>query len=420
MSPAPDATPPDSAHREQGLAAEPHDLTLGIEKADEAEVRRRLNLAQERLDLLTTLLDLIPDFFYVHDFDLRYQYANEAAARYFQLSKDQLIGRLLRDVEHDREQAAFYEQICQQVMRDGLPRITDALPLKMRDGTVRYLRQHDYPFKHPVTGQPMLLGLSRDVTVERELIEERVRRERLERDLEIARVIQRAILPAGALEISGFEVAGLSRPSAYAAGDFYDWWHPDDGRALMCIADVTGHGIGPALLAAECRAYSRALLRGGSTLSADVAKLNAALCRDLSEGRFITFAAIDVDVAARRVSVLSAGHGPILWYQAQTGRVDEIDSHGPPLGIDDAMTFDAPIELTVSPGDAVVVLTDGIHEAARGDGERFGLERLRYTLSECSRHGAQTMIDHLVARALDFAGSEQLQDDMTAIVVRGV
>src|SRR6185503_20531019 len=80
----------------------------------------------------------------------------------------------------------------------------------------------------------------------------------IEQDLRVAHDIQMGLLPSDRPAITGFEVAGMARPAAHAGGDYYDWQALPDGRLVVAIADVTGHGIGPALVMAVCRAYARA------------------------------------------------------------------------------------------------------------------------------------------------------------------
>jgi PAS domain S-box-containing protein len=247
----------------------------------------------EKLELVGRVLDMLPDFFYVHDYDLRFYYCNQRAVRYFGMkSESQLIGKTLQEVDPDKAQAADFVRVCREVMDGQEPRVSDNLPYRTRDGKAGLLRQYDIPFINPRTGKKMLIGLSRDVTHERELEAQRLRTAKLEHELDVARQIQAGLRPAApASAIRGLQVAGHSQPAVFAGGDFYDWFQLPDGRVVVCMGDVTGHGVGPALIASSCRAYARLLL---SMLDIEEAfnQLDALIAPDLPAGHFVTFAAM--------------------------------------------------------------------------------------------------------------------------------
>src|SRR5271170_4208072 len=138
--------------------------------------------------------------------------------------------------------------------------------------------------------------------------------ERLEHDLEVARSIQQSLLPTSMPEVEGFDIAAWNQPADQTGGDFFDWQLLSEGKVLVALADVTGHGIGSALLAAVCRAYARANFSGNGSLFAAMEKVNAALAADLKEGRFVTFVAAICTPGSPRVELLSAGHGPLFLY----------------------------------------------------------------------------------------------------------
>jgi PAS domain S-box-containing protein len=145
--------------------------------------------------LFSLLLDLLPDYFYVSDSDLRVVYVNKTAADYFGLPKDEIVGKRFADLEPDKEFARRFVELGRQSMATGEPRVSDVAPYHEPDGTLSYYRRYDIPFRHPVTGEPMLMGLAQDITdrVERERQERRIAA--LHREMQIAQEIQRALLP---------------------------------------------------------------------------------------------------------------------------------------------------------------------------------------------------------------------------------
>lgn len=258
-------------------------------------------------------------------------------------------------------------------------------------------------------------------SVEETAAAERSRRrvEAMEQELSIARDIQRGLLPEASPDAPGFNIAGFSRPADLTGGDFYDWQGLPDGRTAIVLADVTGHGIGPALVMAVCRAYARASLPIVSTPEELLAQLNVLVHDDVRGRRFITLALAIIDSAASRIDLLSAGHGPTLLFRAATGSVDSFGGDGMPLGILRDERFGSPRELAMEPGDVLLLMTDGFFEAQRpGDGQSFGIERIGEMLRSHPDLDAAGLIARLDAEVRAFtAGSPQI-DDMTAVAIR--
>ncbi len=241
----------------------------------------------------------------------------------------------------------------------------------------------------------------------------------LRKEVDIARAIQQQLMPEGSPAVPGFDIAGWSRPASETAGDYYDWQLLADGRIAVAIADVSGHGIGPALLMAVCRAYARAIVPGGSTLQSALKQINELVSKDVREGRFVTFAVVIVDPKTGACELLSAGHAPIFLYRAKDQSIDELRGQGIPLGIDALHEYEPARPLQLEPGDALVMVTDGFYEQKRkGDREELGRPRLRDCIREHGGSSAKTIIERLDAQTLAFAGDEPQSDDMTAVVIR--
>src|ERR1700751_5736775 len=150
--------------------------------------------------------------------------------------------------------------------------------------------------------------------------------ERLEHDLEVARSIQPSLLPPSMPVIEGFEIAAWNQPADQTGGDYFDWQPLSDGKILVALADVTGHAIGPAPLAAVCSADTRANFSADNGLFPAMGKVNAALAADLKEGRFVTFVAAVCTPNSSRVELLSAGHGPLFLYLLKHDCFEKIDA----------------------------------------------------------------------------------------------
>jgi serine phosphatase RsbU (regulator of sigma subunit) len=242
--------------------------------------------------------------------------------------------------------------------------------------------------------------------------------ERLEHDLEVARSIQQSLLPTTTPEIDGFEIAGWNRPADQTGGDYYDWLVLSDGTLLAVLGDVTGHGIGPALLAAVCRAYARANFTPEHGLLTAMERVNSALSKDIGEGRFVTFVATICTPGSSRVELLSAGHGPLFVYWLREDRFDAMSAQGLPLGLVPDWASEPPKVLDFQPGDLLVLTTDGFFEWANAKDEQFGVKRLEETIRASREQPPAEIIAALYEAVIEFSGGTKQGDDLTAVIIK--
>jgi serine phosphatase RsbU (regulator of sigma subunit) len=248
-------------------------------------------------------------------------------------------------------------------------------------------------------------------------VSEATRREHAEREIAAASRVQTGVLPKQPPAVRGFAIAGWTRPAEQAGGDYYDWTELPDGEVVVSIADVAGHGLGPALITAFCRAYARSTIEGSSSLGDALTRINGLIARDLPTGRFVTFAAARLTPGASDVALLSAGHGPILHYHAASGAVTALGADDLPLGIDPDLSFGAAQTIEMGSGDALVLLTDGFFEWADPTGEAWGIERLEETVRRAADQGPDALIGAMVRDVEAFAGAAPQLDDLTVVVI---
>jgi serine phosphatase RsbU (regulator of sigma subunit) len=239
-----------------------------------------------------------------------------------------------------------------------------------------------------------------------------------QKDLSVARDIQRGLLPSTPPKMDGFDIAGMSRPAEMAGGDYYDWQELPDGRLIAVLADVTGHGIGPALVMAVCRAYARASAAAIREPQPLMERINYLLRDDLPSDRFITLAiAMLQDSGA--VQLLSAGHGPTFLYRAATGEVSLFSGDGLPLGVNPDEEYGPTSTFDMKTGDVLVLMTDGFFEWPRaGDGQQFGILRCTESIRMSAKADAQSILRSLDAAVQSFVGGSKQMDDVTAVVIK--
>jgi len=237
-------------------------------------------------------------------------------------------------------------------------------------------------------------------------------------ELQIARSIQQSLLPKVRPQITGFEVTGWSLSADDTGGDFYDWKKLGDGHWVLVLADVTGHGIGPAILASVCRAYSRASFNVRDPLETVLKNINQAFAEDLTSERFATFVAAVCKEGSDELELLSAGHAPIFVYSSANQSFRILDAQALPLGILPDLWDAVPVKLSMQPGDIVLLVTDGFLEWENSAGEDFGSERLAATVRQFSDREPEVIIAELYDAVLKFAKGTQQKDDLTAVLIK--
>jgi serine phosphatase RsbU (regulator of sigma subunit) len=244
--------------------------------------------------------------------------------------------------------------------------------------------------------------------------------EQVEHDLEIARSIQQSLLPRIRPTIPGLEISGWNLPADATGGDYFDWTRLRDGRLVVTLADVTGHGIGPALLASVCRAYARS----GFDTHADVVHamqhINQFFGEDLPAGRFATFVAAVCSGDSGRIEMLSAGHGPLFIYSSSRDAFEHVSAQAIPLGLLPELNSSAPIILNLETDDMIVLATDGFFEWENASGEEFGVGRLTDAIRTSRHLPPEQIIAEMYSAVKTFSNGTRQIDDLTAVVIKRV
>lgn len=263
------------------------------------------------------------------------------------------------------------------------------------------------------------LGAQTGVAVQRAmLLMEFAEKQRIENDLNIARNIQQSIIPKNAPQIPGFEIAGWNQPADKTGGDFFDFQKLPDGQWAIMLADVTGHGIGPALVVAECRALMRATLSVTQALANVVTQVNDLLCADLPDNLFVTCFAGLLHPTDARLTYLSAGHGPLLFFHTAKNEVSELHIDGCPLGILKRFKYGPAREIVFEPGDIALFLTDGFFEWFNPQREQYGIDRIKDFVRANPHLAAAEMLQQLYQQVLTFAEGVPQKDDLTAVIIK--
>lgn len=246
-------------------------------------------------------------------------------------------------------------------------------------------------------------------------------KKRLDHDLQIARDIQRILLPAEAPNIPGFELGGINIPASQVSGDYFDYITVDQDRLGVAIADVSGKGVPASLIMAICRSVLRSQASGNTSPSDVLRTVNRQLYPDIKEDMFISMAYLVLDHAQNTVTLARAGHDAPLLYRRATQTVTPIKPPGLVLGIDSGSVFDRitiDFAVPLERDDCLILYTDGITEALDTDGYEFGLERTMQSIRASAVHGAPAIITRLIDDLRNFVGAHPQNDDITLIAIR--
>jgi serine phosphatase RsbU (regulator of sigma subunit)/anti-sigma regulatory factor (Ser/Thr protein kinase) len=249
---------------------------------------------------------------------------------------------------------------------------------------------------------------------------EALERERLAGEMEIAATIQRSLLPAERFVSGGFVLAGAQRPAAEVGGDYFDFLTRSDGRLALVMADVSGKGVGGALMMSMLASTVRAFFPSSACASDLLVVIEKQLGPQLDRRSFITVWHGVLDPESGRVEHASAGHLPTLVVRARDGQTEWIRGRAVPIGISGPGGLRAQLESAetlLEPGDLLVQLTDGVTEAFDpGRREQFGFDRVEAVVRRHAHEGPDAVVK-AIFEAVSAWTCGAPQDDETVLVV---
>ena len=262
----------------------------------------------------------------------------------------------------------------------------------------------------------IIAAQSAQVVENARLYEEEQALHRMKEEVRLAARIQVDLLPKSSPEIPGYDIAGRSIAAQLVGGDYFDFVPMEGGRYAICLGDVSGKGLPASLLMANLQATLR-----GQTLLNPPAKLclqrsNKLLYQSTSSEKFVTLFYSILDPSTHTLSFSNAGHdAPMLF--ARGGDIRRLETGGIVLSILEEFPYEEE-SATLTPGDTLVIYSDGITEAINPNQELFGEERLLATIRSHRDATANEMIDHIVATVKAHAGPTPQADDMTLVVIK--
>jgi len=244
---------------------------------------------------------------------------------------------------------------------------------------------------------------------------ERIKSDLLHRELNQAREIQLHWLPNSSLSIRLMDIAAINEPASHISGDFYNWFELPDGRTVVMIGDVTGHGMSAAFLMATTQLLVRTTMPRVLDPGKCLEEVNRQLCYQVFNGQFVTMLILVLDVEGASVEVATAGHPPPLMGDGESFQPMSIEPQLV-LGVERDTTYPT-LRSALSPRSSLVMYTDGVQDAQAPNGDRFDVEGLQRCLY--GRYdSAKVMLDAVISAINQFRGSRSLADDATLVAIQ--
>ena len=338
---------------------------------------------------------------------------NPGAEKIFGYTADEAIGKhvsMLWPPDNHEKAAAMIEQVKEGETISQLETVR-----QRKDGSIVAVSISAFPVCDAYGKVVSIGGIVADIT-ERKRAQEELKKQELE--METAEAIQQRLLPQDPPALPGFDVAGALFPAGFAAGDYYDYLPMASGAMGFAVGDVSGHGLGPAMLMATTRAHLRSFARTDDDLSEILKRLNHVLIDETKDDDFVTLLFAQLDCQTRSFVYASAGHsiGYVLDSSGEVKR--ELPSTSVPLAILPDADFPIRGPIKLDPGDTVFLPTDGLHEARSPDGDFLGKEKVLEIVRVNRNRSAGEIVQALRHVVCEFCEPGRPTDDLTAVVIK--
>ncbi len=382
-----------------------------------AEMQKRLGTEKELLQSeakYRALVESSPNAIVMCDLDGMIVFASQRSAEQHGFAEArELVGRSVLEFVVPEERAVMKANL-RRLIREGIRRNTEYRGLR-RDETTFY-GEISAAVIRDSSGQPQwLMGVYQDIT-QRKQADAQLRANNAE--LLAAAEIQAHLLPQEPPQLEGFDIAGHCYPAEVAAGDHFDYLRLSDGALLVVLADVSGHGLGPAIVAADFCARLRTLSENVCDPLQIATRLHSGLYKETVGEVFVTAFFGKLDPTSRRLTGLNAGHPDAIVLNRAGEIKARFASGGPPFAILPEVAFAADTSVDLETGDVVLFYTDGLVEIHRPNEPLFGLDRVLELVRANQHRPAAEIVEVLHHSACEYAKPSPPTDDITIVIAK--
>ncbi|MEE4270239.1 MAG: SpoIIE family protein phosphatase [Thermoanaerobaculales bacterium] len=371
---------------------------VGERKKDEERIRRLSNVVQQTADAVI-----------VTNREGTIEYVNPAFESTTGYTSEEAVGRSPRILKSGRQSPEFYRELWATVT--GGSTFRGMTINRKKNGELYHSEQTITPMTDEHGEITHFVSVNKDMTERRKVEEQAI-------ELDLASLVQQRLYPASDPDIPGYDLAGAVSSAEATSGDYYDFVLLPDGTVVIVVADVSGHGLGPALVMAETRAYLRSLTRATGDLVTITAGLNDFLFADLQDNHFVTMLLARLDPPTGRLNFVNAAH-PAGAIVARSGKlVASLSSTCLPIGMFGETWRGVMQQVEIEAGETAVFATDGVLECESPEGEAFGADRVLEVVSSHRRSSAAEIVAEVHRAVREFRQGERQEDDVTVVVLK--
>ena len=245
-------------------------------------------------------------------------------------------------------------------------------------------------------------------------------RERMSKELEIARQVQLKLLPKASPEIAGLDIAGICVPALEVGGDYFDYIQFDTNKLGIVIGDVSGKGVPAAIYMTLTKGIIQSHVGKNISPSEILSKVNSLMYKTIERGTFVSLFYAIIDLEKKTMKYARAGHNPAFYFQSENKNVSLLQPRGIALGLDGSDKFEKHIqegEMQLSSGDLLVLYTDGFTEAMNKNRDEFGEDRLVHAVQK-NTSTAKLVLESVFSEIKSFVKDAPQHDDMTMVVLK--
>jgi len=363
---------------------------------------------QEILERYASGVEQTADSIVITDLQGVIEYVNPAFESISGYKQDEVLGKTPRIINSGKHDRVFYKNLWETITSGKSYRGT--IINKKKNGELYWSDQSITPLKDNNGNITSFVSVLKDITEQRMLQEQ-------ELQLNTAREIQQFYYNP-TISVPGFDIAGHSYPADMTGGDYFDFIPMPNGCISIVVGDVTGHGIGAALIMAEVRAYLRAFTKQDNDPATILTKLNSELFTDLQSEQFVTLILAQINCKDSSIIYASAGHVPAFLIN-HSGKIDCImESTGLPLGFMKDYKIENSKSIKLTEGNIAVFFTDGIMEAQSPKGEEYGLDRAIDFINFHKHNPSDKIVESLYQEVRSFSKTQPQEDDITSVICK--
>jgi len=336
------------------------------------------------------------------------EYVNPAFEKTTGFSREEAVGNTPRILKSGFHDDAFYMDLWGKLLR-GESFLGTVLN-KKKNGELYWSEQTISPIKDKDANITNFVSVLKDITELKAKHEQDIQ-------LEVARKIQQGFYPKE-FSVPGFDTAGASYPADMTGGDYFDYMTTPDGSLWMVVGDVSGHGIGAALVMAETRAYVRAYIKSMTSPGEILTKVNQELTANGEGERFVTMILAQIDTRHLTLRYANAGHVPGYLLSNSGEVISEMGYRDQPLGVLRDYEYSSSDQVALYPGYISAFLTDGITEAMNFDNVQFGRQKALEIIQQHRQFSSPDIIDRMYQTVQAFSENQPQEDDITLVVCK--